>query len=161
MIAIISSFVICSLVLHVLVLAKWTVPASRAITITTGHYPWRDVISEAEEFVEALEQGDWEGVWEEWSDLCFTFFVKLYQITSLPLPILFGKPCYLKGVARHQVWRGIFGCHGLLFSRRYLKGGSNFAKRAKVEAALRLAMAEQGTVQLRLDHPYIKRVCGW
>lgn len=160
MIAIISSFVICSLVLHVLVLAKWTVPASRAITITTGHYPWRDVISEAEEFVEALEQGDWEGVWEEWSDLCFTFFVKLYQITSVPFPILFGRPCYEKGIKRHQVWREIFTQHNLLFSPRYLRGGSNYLKKAKVEAALKMAMEEQ-KVQLRLDHPYIKRVCGW
>jgi len=64
----------------------------------------------------------------------------LYQRTGINFPVLGGRATYDKGVRRQVHWRRIFQAEGLVFEPRFLTGGSNWRKPAKVKAALALAM---------------------
>ncbi len=113
-----------------------------------GSYVWGEV---KELWVEILALNG-KGIAEEWSDVCCCGALWLYGIGLLPgwvpLPEAMGGYSARKFTARRDVWKRIFEHHGLEFHKRYLTGGGNYAKLAKVCAALALAGLEMEAVDL-------------
>lgn len=87
------------------------------------------------------------GIREEWSDAILALLLAASEYAPLDwVPVLpgFGLQAARKFIARMGTWERIFRKEGLIFHRRYLVGGGNYEKPAKVRAALALARAEQG-----------------
>jgi hypothetical protein len=96
-----------------------------------------------DEFVELLEARDWENFKEEVADVMYSGLCALHTSTGISLPMIGAKDTIKKIEKRLIVWEEIFTNAGFKFKIKYLKGGSNYKKLHKVEAALNLAIKEQ------------------
>ena len=114
------------------------VTATEALQIIGAPYTFANVWSEVEEVFECRS---WSELIDEIGDVLWTGTMWVHFKTGWELPV-WDEAHLLKGLERQKVWRSIFEREGLEFSPRYLVGGSNYRRPAKVKAALALARAE-------------------
>lgn len=110
---------------------------------------WLGEVGELREEIVGLSLS---GIREEWSDvvcLGLAHLVARGWTWVRWMPVLPGLGLYAarKFECRLHTWQRIFAHHGAVYDRRYLIGGSNFAKLAKVRGALALAGCEQIDVE--------------
>lgn len=107
-----------------------------------GRVTSEHVLAEVEEFLEADTLKDFR---DELSDVCYFAGCWMHGKFGLNVPLIGARRTIAKIEDRMLVWKTIFEQEGLRFSTRYLINGSNHAKRSKIDLALNLARAEQGT----------------
>lgn len=118
---------------------KWTAHqcnvALNGSRITSDH-----VLQEVLEYLEADSINELR---DELSDVIYFGLCWLEGKTGINLPMFGAKRTIAKIEARLTVWEAIFEEQHLVFSPKYLVGGSNFRKQQKIEQAVTLARHEQ------------------
>ena len=119
--------------------------ASFDARVVAGPMTWSYALGECRELGAEIRALNWGGIVDEASDSALCLQLALYHQLGgrVDWPLLLGRRSARKFEARLQVWLEIFAREGLQFHKRYLIGGGNYARPEKVEAALRLARAEQ------------------
>jgi hypothetical protein len=95
------------------------------------------------ELVEEITKFNRAGVVEEFDDTVMTVQLWLHCLTGWDWTMLVSERTFKKYRLRMKVWQRIFSRCGLEFHPRYLRGGGNYRRAHKREAALRAACAEQ------------------
>lgn len=102
-------------------------------------YDFSYVQEESLELVVEILRLNVRGIAEEYQDACYAVQMWLYPLLGLNLPVVHAKSSIRKFRKRIWVWKCIFDEVGVDFHLDYLKGGSNFARPAKVQAVLKEA----------------------
>ena len=102
-------------------------------------YPIGYPIGEVYELAEALWQRDSSAIAEEFQDAAYACQMYVWQRLGMNAPVLFAGFAIRKFRERNNAWKAMFEAKGIAFDLRYLVGGSNFAKPAKIIAAFNLA----------------------
>ena len=105
-------------------------------------YDFSYVQEESLELAIEILRLDVGGIAEEYQDACYAVQMWLYPLLGLNLPVVHAKGSIRKFRKRIAVWKSIFDEFGVDFHVDYLKGGSNFARPAKVQAVLKEAGIE-------------------
>lgn len=95
------------------------------------------------EIKELIEVKTFEDFREELSDCMYSLFCAIHTYTGIILPMIGCRITLEKAEKRFKEWEEIFKQEGLKFSKVYLKNGSNYHKRHKVELAISLAKIDQ------------------
>ena len=116
---------------------------------------WRGEVSE---LAEAIREGSWAHVKEEWGDVTLLLQLMLHGkgvpgVGKIPVTELTGKNSLRKFIARLSVWERIYEHHNRPFNVRHLIGGGNYAKEKKVRAAL----AHAGVTGADVDLQWLKK----
>lgn len=108
---------------------------------------WGSVRAEVTELIHALRFLNAAGIRDEGADVLAFTLLALYGSfgMNLPMPEWLCGTYLRKTQERIAAWEQIFKERApeLTFSPRYLKGGSNYTRPEKVEAALGFARADQ------------------
>lgn len=113
--------------------------------VMSGPMTWRYAVGEVVELLVEMRDRNWEGVREEASDAVLCLQLALFHQLGgrVDWPLVIGLKAAFKFERRLPVWERLFAAEGLRFDKRYLIGGGNYNRPAKVQAAFRLAREEQ------------------
>jgi hypothetical protein len=106
-------------------------------------YEFSHVREEFLELVEEVLEFNPGGIVEEFDDTVMTAQLWWHCRTGWDWDIVVSERTFRKYRRRMKVWERIFGRCGLEFHPRYLRGGGNYRRAHKREAALMAAWAEQ------------------
>ena len=115
--------------------SKWVNENLNASAITLGAIK--------DEVIEVLVSKSLAEVKEEVADVLYFSYSWLQSKTGISLYMVGATPTIRKVEARLEAWKEIFSKHSLVFDKKYLVNGSNYAKQVKIDMALALARAEQ------------------
>lgn len=105
----------------------------------SGHLRASFILGEIKELVEANSLAEFT---DELCDVYTGLILVVYEVLGVDLTIHW-MPTVNKWRVRNLVWKEIFRKEGLEFHPRYLSGGSNWEKPAKVRLALSKAREDQ------------------
>ncbi len=83
-----------------------------------------------------------EGIQEEYQDVAYAIQMVFHQMTGYNFRMIFCKDTLVKFTARLIVWKLLFDVENVPFNRAYLKGGGNWKRPKKIQAAFRMAGKE-------------------
>jgi uncharacterized protein YabN with tetrapyrrole methylase and pyrophosphatase domain len=119
----------------ILITAKWCNENMNSHPMT-----WKEPKSEFKEVLEAKSLSELK---EEIGDFLYSLFCAIHTSTGISLPMVGTKASIEKFNSRLIVWEMIFAKNGLVFDKKYLVNGGNYARPEKVQKALDLARVDQ------------------
>lgn len=117
-----------------------TASKAAALILPQGHqYPVSYTLGELKELLVELVRLNAAGIREEFQDVAYGLQLLIHQRLGIDFELRLCEAVVQKFISRLQIWERIFSAESIPFDRAFLKGGSNWEKPYKVQAALALA----------------------